>query len=247
MNCSIRYLAVWILELLFVGFRGTAIRFKRIPIFMLILCSTSVLAEPIDRLLILGNSITWHTPSKDLGWSGNWGMAATTQDNDFSHLLAAMLEKAQDGRRPILYPRNISEMERNPERYDFDRLSFVESFRPDVVIIFLGDNVNLGGTDGNTFGRQYGKLLSKLNNGTAKRIYCVSTWWMNRKVDGYISSICDSNRGIYVSLDGLSIQPGMKANLSGKFSNAGVADHPSDQGMEAIANRLMSALMRPRH
>ena len=27
------------------------------------------------KILIVGNSITWHAPKEEIGWFGNWGMA----------------------------------------------------------------------------------------------------------------------------------------------------------------------------
>ena len=30
-----------------------------------------------ERVLFLGNSITLHAPAPNIGWTGNWGMAAT--------------------------------------------------------------------------------------------------------------------------------------------------------------------------
>ena len=48
------------------------------------------------RLLIVGNSITRHAPSAKLGWFGDWGMAASTKENDFVHVLEKMLEELKE-------------------------------------------------------------------------------------------------------------------------------------------------------
>ena len=44
------------------------------------------------RLLIVGNSITRHGPKKDIGWNGDWGMAADSPDKDYVHILQRNLE-----------------------------------------------------------------------------------------------------------------------------------------------------------
>lgn len=209
--------------------------------FIFFFTSQTAWAAPIGRLLVLGNSITWRTPNADLGWFGNWGMAASLQENDFSHVLASMIEKSQ-GQKLILYPRNVSDFERFPESFDFSRLNFVEYFRPDAVVIFLGDNVNADPKKISVFGKKYEHLLTTLVSGGVAKIYCVSTWWSNGKVDDLISKACLARGGKFVDIKGVSNLPGMRANSFERFSNPGVAAHPSDEGMGVIAEHIFNAV-----
>ena len=39
------------------------------------------------RILFVGNSITLHGPRPQIGWTNNWGMAASSLDKDYVHLL----------------------------------------------------------------------------------------------------------------------------------------------------------------
>ena len=52
---------------------------------------------PYNKMLVIGNSLTLHPPKPEISWYGNWGMAATSQENDFVHKLHAKLQADQVG------------------------------------------------------------------------------------------------------------------------------------------------------
>jgi hypothetical protein len=45
------------------------------------------------RILFIGNSLTRHSPAPDLGWHGDYGMAASEEDKDFVHLTVSLVKK----------------------------------------------------------------------------------------------------------------------------------------------------------
>ena len=52
------------------------------------------------KIMLVGNSITWHEPKEELGWHGNWGMAASAPEKDYAHRLFDML--VADGQDVLL-------------------------------------------------------------------------------------------------------------------------------------------------
>src|SRR3954471_18320610 len=88
-----------------------------------------------SRVLFLGNSITRHPPAPDIGWTGDWGMAASARENDYVHLLVDRIAEAAGG-RPEVMIKNIADFERNPTGYDLDAgLKDVLAFEADVVVV----------------------------------------------------------------------------------------------------------------
>ena len=59
------------------------------------------------RVLIYGNSIALHGPKADIGWTNNWGMAASAPEKDFAHLVVAGLEKKR-GEKADFRIRNLA-------------------------------------------------------------------------------------------------------------------------------------------
>ena len=94
------------------------------------------------KVLIIGNSITKHSPSPSNGWLGNWGMAATSAENDYVHILISRVnEKHSDVEFKW---ENIYEF----EKYFYDYSKFdTQTYKPladygaDIIIATFGANI----------------------------------------------------------------------------------------------------------
>lgn len=207
-------------------------------------------AEPLTfgRILFLGNSITWHGPKKDIGWTGNWGMAASAEGKDFAHIVAKGLSKPE-GEAPVILIRNISNFERDPGGYDADaRLADGLGFNPDLIILAVGENVqDLKSAESKTgFRDGLRKLLKRLMGDRRPRLVVRSCFWPNGAKDQILKQVCDEVGGTFVDIGHLSKDEANFARSERQFDHKGVAAHPGDRGMQAIAEAILEALARPR-
>lgn len=186
------------------------------------------------QVLILGNSITRHPPAPQIGWYGDWGMAASAREKDFVHLLMADF-KAANPQTKVNY-QNISEFERTFWMYDLSRLDTLKALNPDLLIIRIGENVDTTALLNHNFEKHYTSLIRyfKQQNPQVK-IICVSNFWRSDAIEHRIAQ-CSANSGsAFVKLSGLT---DVSYTAWGQFENFGVATHPSDKGMQAIADLI---------
>jgi alpha-galactosidase len=101
-----------------------------------------------DKIVFLGNSITLHGPSEAIGWTGNWGMAASSEEKDYVHLMVKALSNSVPGantadvQAPKYLVRNIADFERGFADYSVEEnLKELLDFKPDLIILAIGENV----------------------------------------------------------------------------------------------------------
>ena len=186
------------------------------------------------KLLILGNSITHHSPAPEIGWTGDWGMAASAKDRDFVHRLAGMLEES--GVRVELRERNVADFERDPSLPLSDTFADDLAFRPDTVVLRICENTPAERFE--DFAAAYEDLIRLFRRDPGCRVFAVGPFWKNDRAEELLSEAADRTGARWVSL--ASLHSGEYQAL-GQFSNAGVAAHPSDKGMEAIARIILAA------
>jgi hypothetical protein len=198
----------------------------------------------VAKILFLGNSITLHGPAPEIGWTGDWGMAASARDKDFVHQLLDRISKAAGG-TPKVMIRNIADFERKLTGFNIrEALKEELAFEADVVILAIGENASSPKTDEarKQFADALGDLLAQLSQHGHPKLFIRSQFWPDAEKDRLLKKASGDAGGVFVDLGKLGIDPANSARSERQIEHAGVAGHPGDKGMAAIADELWRAM-----
>jgi hypothetical protein len=201
----------------------------------------------VHRILFLGNSITICPPRY-------WGLAASTADKDYAHLLVAAMNaktgssltlrcqtppKPDDGRIDFGEANvvNIADVfERGYARYDAAKLRRQIAWKADIVVLQFGENIPLATFNAQVFKSSLKKLVTDLKQSSNPHIimpgYILGS---NATVDEMKRNLCadDPTHRVFVDLGNVGRDP----------SNIGDYGHPNDKGMALIADTLLKAIL----
>ncbi|WP_118973901.1 SGNH/GDSL hydrolase family protein [Taibaiella koreensis] len=213
---------------------------KLLPVIMISLLFAACGSKPAHRkakgavksVLILGNSITKHGPAPDIGWQGNWGMAASTADSDFVHQLASEIHK-HDG-SVIVKGANLVGLEWQLGDYNFGKL---DSFKaPDMLIMRFGENVNDTTVADGGFIGNYDRAIQHIDPEDQAIKVVVGSFWARPNTNKLLKEYADKKGYLFVRNDDLLDDASNTAR--GLFPDKGVGEHPSDRGMRMIKERI---------
>ena len=192
-----------------------------------------------EKLICIGNSITRHAPNADLGWYGDYGMAASAGENDYAHRLSAKLGSFLNV--PVaLQVLSLVNMERSPAAFDAGAALEGLDAENALAVIRLGENV----PDESLYEAYiaaYGRLIDALRQKGAGRIFAVGNFWQRDDLDALTADLAKEKGIPFVSLKACQ---GETFQAIGQFAHAGVAAHPSDAGMAAIADTILFAMCK---
>jgi uncharacterized protein len=210
-----------------------------------ITAAPEVAPSAIRRILFLGNSITLHGPKADIGWTGNWGMAASSEEKDYVHLLTRSLAE-QAGSTPQTMVRNIADFERNYATFDVDtQLQECFAFDPDLVVLAIGENVPALGS---------AEAKAQFKAGVMNILRCVlanrhplvvvrSSFWPDSAKDQVLREAALEANAAFVDAGSLGREAANAARSERSYSHDGVAAHPGDRGMKALAEAILQAIL----
>ena len=192
------------------------------------------------RILITGNSITRHAPSASLGWNGNYGMAASSESNDFVHILISKVREIHPNAVFCIVQAAQWERGYNDDGI-YNNYATAPDFRPDVVIYRLGENVKdeyLAENDLLPAINGYLRFLTAQSD-DVKYVF-TTNFWKDDAVDSATRAAAAAKGVEAIEIGHLGADDMYKAK--GLFSHSGVANHPGDAGMQAIADAIWTQL-----
>ncbi len=197
------------------------------------------------KAFVIGNSITKH--EKCSYWWQECGMAASTLEKDFVHVLQSNLSKKQEYSIDCF---NLSAWESTAhDRYQ--TLQLLDTYlSPDLtlVVIQLGENMN----DISTAKTDFEDLIHYVQDKCKQAdIIVVGNFWSNDGLDNIKEQVAADTGAVFVSLKEIQSDNYYRAGMGtvvydedgGEhiIEHSGVAAHPGDKGMEAIADIIYEA------
>lgn len=197
----------------------------------------------VKKWVAVGNSITWHPINEK--WFGEWGMAATSPEKDYVHVLNQKFKNNVDS-----VSLNIAwavDWETDHTNYD---LSYFDPFfngDEDLVVIRLGENVR----DTANYEYDFTRLVQHLKGLSPNAKIVITGIFMSESNDlKYKESIqkkvAKLENCIWVPINQLDTKNNRSStgNVINKhiIQDETVANHPGDKGMEAIALSIYNAL-----
>jgi hypothetical protein len=194
------------------------------------------------RVLFCGNSLTRHGPHAPIGWTNDWGMAASAPERDYVHLLVRALE-ARSGERPefTLMGLPLEKGFENAEKVA-EAAARAVAWKPDLAVIALGENAHSVTNDANeALCRAAYLATTRALREAGAEVVLRAPFWPNDRLRRILSGVAEETGAIYVDVGDLGTRDEMTAK--GRFAHAGVAMHPGDAGMAAIADRILAAIV----
>lgn len=206
-------------------------------------------SEDTYDYVALGNSITCNEIEEGLWW-GNWGMAASSEEKDYVHLVSNWLG-GQSARPVTTTVLDLKKWEVAQKRDDI--LADYETYfneHTDLVTIQTGENI----TDyRDTLTMDYLNLVDFVKKKAPNALILMlgETLWPSEDIESAKQAACDYYGVIFVDmkkfLNGYadSYKSALGTEVSGAdggtytIGNEVVAAHPNDEGMACIAQQVI--------
>ena len=199
--------------------------------------------------LAIGNSITKH-PLADYWWN-ECGMAATSADNDYYHIVLNHLKEKKDVVSSNAYNFSIWETLYTDRAETLEILDYYLDESLDLITIQLGENAqNL-----DTFESDFEYLINHIKEKSpSAEVIVIGDFWENEGRDEMKKETAENCGVKYISLneikDKKEYECGVGTEVFGEDSephiveHAGVAAHPNDKAMKYIADKIIENISK---
>lgn len=201
--------------------------------------TTKVTAKKVS---VFGNSFERH-PITSFWW-GDWGMAASTRENDWIHRLMSKLRL--NGILTNLSVQNIATWETNAATFNYPSMDSLLPSDLDLAIIRIGENNPNSATLTDDTKTLIDYIRSKVPN---VPIIFGGVFWTNAskqaKLQAAVSQYADIPFIDFQILDKAEYKSSVGALVYGDdgqwhtITNTGVANHAGDLGMDEMANMML--------
>lgn len=190
------------------------------------------------RIVFVGNSITRHGVKEDIGWFHDFGMAASAEEKDYVHIVAAGVREKEDAAFCIAQVASWETDFKNGSAH-FADFEAVRDFEADVIIMRCIENCQVSEEEMECFKTEYKRLIDYFNPTGKAEVLLTTSFW-HHPADKMIEAAATETGYPLIPLGDLGEDDAMKA--IGLFEHGGVANHPGDAGMAAIAQRILEKL-----
>lgn len=202
-----------------------------------------------------GNSIHKHPPLAGSDWQVDWGMAASSEDKDYVHVLWKLLEgKYGEGRVEHVFGQGHSAFESGLAARDasFDYVTylqgledFIRAEQPDIVTVQFGENIHENsatesGATVETYALGFEAFIDAVHRGAPDCIVLITKpfWGGSIRIAG-VNRVAAERDCVVADLSKFNKD---EYKALGLFTHPGVAGHPSDLGMQVIAEEMYEQL-----
>lgn len=199
----------------------------------------------VRKILFLGNSITLHGPNPSIGWTNNWGMAASAQEKDYVHVVQSAVAELTGAVPDIMIQSGVG-FERGYTNFNVEaEYAAAFAFAPDLFVLAIGENVPAFTSEEQK--TQFKDGVARIINGVRSQSHPIvvvrSCFWASATKDLALSQVSQQAGAIFVNIGALGADESNYARSERYYENAGVGAHPGDKGMSEIANAIVQAVL----
>ena len=198
------------------------------------------------KLMTYGNSIHYHQPNESLGWAGNWGMAASSQEKDYVHRLISYLEQKY-GEGSVEWVMGTGQGSFESDTTDYTETQDLTEFlkgietcarneQPDIITVQFGENSHC--ENAVAYENAMTQFVKMLKKGAPDAVVLITTpfWGGDAKINGANAAAEKLNIPI---ADLAVLTTAENEALDGPDEwTSGVKIHPGDLGMDRIAQAM---------